>query len=204
MTDIQTDFSPGKDSPACLVEATLIRGYAARIGDGWRRVTQGVMEVARDCFSASKLTVSQKKELVQQLPFKEPTFSKLGRIGKDTRLHAPNVEPLLPPHYSIVYLLTKLTDDELEAAVKECVINPDMKRAELQKWLSSRRRRHVPELNRGAVHDEQAFAALEVAWSGAREFRAAWMRATDPTRERFVREVLRVRPARSARRSQVQ
>ena len=135
MNDIQTDFSPGKEPPACIAEASPVDGYATRIGDGWRRATQGVMDVARVCFEASeRLTVSQKKELVQQLPFKEPTFSKLGRIGKDTRLHAPEVERLLPPHYSIVYLLTKLTDDELEAAVKEGVLNPDMKRADLQKW----------------------------------------------------------------------
>jgi hypothetical protein len=92
----------------------------------------------------------------------------------------------------------------LEAAVKGSVINQDMKRADLQKWLSSRRRAHVPEANRAAIHDEQAFANLEIAWSGAGQFRAAWMRATDPTRERFVREVLRMRPAQSARPSQVQ
>jgi hypothetical protein len=202
MNDIQTDFSPGKEPPACIAEASPVDGYATRIGDGWRRATQGVMDVARVCFEASeRLTVSQKKELVQQLPFKEAAFSKLGRIGKDTRLHAPEVERLLPPHYSIVYLLTKLTDDELEAAVKEGVLNPDMKRADLQKW---RRRGHVPEVNRAAIHDEQAFANLEIAWSGARKLRVAWVRATDSARERFVREVLRVRPAQSARPSQVQ
>jgi hypothetical protein len=202
VNDIQTDFSPGKDLPACIAEASPVGGYATRIGDGWRRATQGVMDVARVCFEASeRLTVSQKKELVQQLPFKEPTFSKLGRIGKDTRLHALKVERLLPPHYSIVYLLTKLTDDELEAAAKEGVINPDMKRADLQKWC---RRGHVPEVNRAAIHDEQAFANLEIAWSGARKLRVAWVRATDSARERFVREVLRVRPAQSARPSQVQ
>jgi hypothetical protein len=205
VNDIQTDFSPGKNLPACIAEASPVGGYATRIGDGWRRATQGVMDVARVCFEASeRLTVSQKKELVQQLPFKEPTFSKLGRIGKDTRLHAPELERLLPPHYSIVYLLTKLADDELEAAVKEDMINPDMKRADLQKWLSSRRRAHVPEASRAAIHDEQAFAHLEIAWSGARGFRAAWVRATDPARERFLRQVLRVRPAQSARPSQVQ
>ena len=205
MNDIQTDFSPGKNLPTCIAEASPVGSYATRISDGWRRATQGVMDVARVCFEASEhLTASQKKELVQQLPFKQPAFSKLSQIGKDTRLHAPEVVRLLPPHYSIVYLLTKLTDDELESAVKEGVINPDMKRAELQKWLSSRRRWHVPELKRAAIHDEMAFAALEVAWSGAREFRAAWERAAAAARERFVREVLRVRPARSARPSRVQ
>jgi hypothetical protein len=205
VTDIQTDFSPGKDPPACMAEASPVGGYASRIGDGWRRATQGVMDVARVCFEASeRLTANQKKELVQQLPFKAPTFSKLGRIGKDTRLHALHVEPLLPPHYSIVYLLTRLTNDELESAVKERVINPDMKRVELQKWLRSRRRRSAPEVNRATVHEEQAFAALEIAWSGAREFRAAWARATDSIRERFVREVLRVRSGRTPRPSRAQ
>ena len=62
----------------------------------------------------------------------------------------------------------------------------------------------MPEVNRAAIHDEQAFANLEIAWSGARKFRVAWVGATDSARERFVREVLRVRPAQSARPSQVQ
>jgi hypothetical protein len=34
--------------------------------------------------------------------------------------------------------------------------------------------------------------------------RAAWMNATNPARERFVREVLRVSPAPAARSSQAQ
>jgi hypothetical protein len=201
MDDIQTDFSPGKNLPAVVVETSLVESYAVRIDDGWRRVTQGVMKVAQLCFEASeRLTATQKKELFQQLPFKQAAFSKLSRIGKDTRLHEPEVVRLLPPHYSIVYMLTKLTDDKLEAAINEGVINPDMKRADLQKWLSSGR----PEVKRAAIHDEQAFANLEIAWIAARQFRAEWVRAPDPVRERFAREVLRLRAAKSAQPSQVQ
>src|SRR5258708_9764293 len=73
--------------------------------------------------------------MVHKWPLRGGVFGKAGGTGKATGLNAPEVERLLPPHYSIVYLLTKLTDDELEAAVKEGVINPDMKRADLQKWL---------------------------------------------------------------------
>jgi hypothetical protein len=199
MEDTQINFSRGKDL-AVVAETSLVESYAVRIDDGWRRLTQGVMKVAQLCFEASeRLTATQKKELVQQLPFKQAAFSKLSQIGKDTRLHAPEVVRLLPPHYSIVYLLTKLTDDKLESAVNEGVINPDMKRADLQKWSPG-----WPEVKRGAIHDNMTFAALEVAWIGAREFQTAWMRATDPARERFVREVLRVRPARPTRPSEVQ
>ena len=45
------------------------------------------------------------------------------------------------------------------------------------------------------AEDEQAFAALEIAWSAASDLRTAWRNATDLARARFVREVLRVSPA---------
>jgi hypothetical protein len=45
------------------------------------------------------------------------------------------------------------------------------------------------------AQDQQAFAALETAWSAACDLQTAWTNATDPARERFVRKVLRVSPA---------
>jgi hypothetical protein len=175
-----------------------------------------MMGVARLCFEASeRLTVSAKRELIRQLPFKEAAFSKFVQIGKDAWLHALHAQRLLPPHYTIAYLLTRLTDEELKSAISEGVINPDMKRADLQRWLKARRlgmqntspADHSPPIrDRGAgvvaAKDEGAFAALQAAWSAAPDLRAAWTNATDPARQRFVREVLRVNPVPPAPASQ--
>ncbi len=86
-----------------------------------------------------RLTTAQKRELIQALPFGDPTFSKFAQIGADTRLHAPEVQRLLPPHYTTTYAVTLLTDEELNLAIAEKVIHPDMKRAKLQRWRNSHR-----------------------------------------------------------------
>ncbi len=151
MNNTHINFSHGKEL-AVVEETSLVESYAVRIDDGWRRLTQGVMKVAQLCSEANeRLSATQKKELIGQLPFKQPAFSKLSQIGKDTRLHVPEMVRLLPPHYTIVYMLTQLTDDELASAAKENVINPDMNRANLQKWLNSRRRGQLPEPKRATM-----------------------------------------------------
>jgi hypothetical protein len=139
VSDIQVNFSPGKDEPACIAEVSPARSYAARIVNSWRHAADGMMQVALLCFEASeRLTVSAKKQLIGRLPFKEPTFSKFVQIGKDPRLQKLHARRLLPPHYTIAYPLTRLTDEQLATAIKQRVINPDMKRADLQSWLKAR------------------------------------------------------------------
>ena len=219
MSDIQVNFPPGKDEPACIADASPARSYAARIVNSWRHAADGMMEVARLCSEASeRLTVSEKKQLIKRLPFKEATFSKFVQIGKDARLQRLHARRLLPPHYTIAYPLTRLTDEQLATAAKQGVINPDMKRAELQGWLKARRlwmqtaspADHPapiverPDAEVVAAQDEQAFAALEAAWNAALALQTAWTNATDLARERFVREVLRVSCAPAAPASQRQ
>jgi hypothetical protein len=229
VSEIQTDFPPGKDEPASIADASPARSYAARIVNSWRHAADGMMEVARLCCEASQLlTASGKKQLIKRLPFKESTFSKFVQIGKDARLQSLHARRLLPPHYTIAYPLTRLTDDQLETAAKQGVINPDMKRADLQRWLNSRKvpMEKAPRANRSpakaSMHDlsempdqppfldrrgaevvaaqnDRMFAALEAAWTAAPDLRAAWASATDAARERFVSEVLRMSPASPSR-----
>ena len=77
------------------------------------------------------------------LPFGEATFSKFVRIGTDTRLHGPDVQRLLPTHYTTVYHISLLTDEELKQAIAENVIHPEMMRDHLQKWRNAYRERFV-------------------------------------------------------------
>jgi hypothetical protein len=128
------EFSPGKNHPSSVAD------YVATIRGNWQRGVDAFMNIARLCAEANaRLTITRKSELMPKLPFGEATFSKFVRIGNDARLHAPEVQSLLPPHYTTTYAVTLLTDQELKQAISEKVICPDMKREQLQRWRSSHR-----------------------------------------------------------------
>ena len=102
------------------------------------------INVGRLCAEANaRLTATEKSELMPSLPFGEATFSKFVRIGTDTRLHGPDVQRLLPTHYTTVYHISLLTDEELKQAIAENVIHPEMMRDHLQKWRNAYRERFV-------------------------------------------------------------
>jgi hypothetical protein len=82
--------------------------------------------------------LSRKTKLVEQLDFSAATFSKLVKIGQEPRLQEAKVKALLPPNYSIVYEVAKLSSGELDAAMNDQVISPTMSRADLEAWLSKR------------------------------------------------------------------
>ena len=44
---------------------------------------------------------------------------------------------MLPPHYTTIYAVTLLTDQELSLAIAEKVLHPDMDRAQLERWRKS-------------------------------------------------------------------
>lgn len=118
---------------------TSIRGYAERIREHWLNATASIMEVARLCAEANdRLSRPDKRQLLEAVPFSPPTFSKLAQIGTDRRLQSTRVQKLLPPNYSIIYSVAQLEDAEFKTAIKEGIVNPTLKRAELEKWLEDR------------------------------------------------------------------
>ena len=137
------EFSPEKNPAIDLRdrEMSSVADYADEIRGNWERGVEAFMHIAGLCAEANaRLTPAQKSELMAYLPFGEVTFSKFAQIGSDTRLYAPDIQRLLPPHYTTVYAVTLLTDEELRQAIAENVIRPDMKRVHLQKWRNSRER----------------------------------------------------------------
>jgi hypothetical protein len=127
-----SEFSPGKNF--------TVANYANQIGDNWQRGVDAFMAVARLCAEArALLTAEERGQLLQKLPFGDSAFSKFVQIGSDPRLNTPEVCRLLPPHYTITYAVTLLTDQELHDAIAEKIIRPDMRRGELQTWRDSRR-----------------------------------------------------------------
>lgn len=146
------EISPGKN-PA-LEKASVVH-YVSQIADSWRRCLLVTMEVAHLCAEANaRLTATQKSELIAHLPFRRATFSKLVQIGTDKRLDTPEILRLLPPHYTTMYAVALLKDDELKQAVADKVLHPDLKRDELQRWRKS---------HRGLKSSDSAIASSQTA-----------------------------------------
>ena len=135
------NFSPGKnDLDLRGTEVSLVSNYARQIGQNWQRGVDAFLNIARLCAEASaRLTTAQKSKLVTSLPFGEATFSKFVKIGTDTRLKRSEIQKLLPPHYTTMYAITLLTDQQLSRAIGDKVIQPGMKRGELQQWCNAHR-----------------------------------------------------------------
>lgn len=136
-----SNFSPGKNLIIPDGEESLVASLASQISENWQREgIDAVMNTARRCAEAnSRLTAAQKRDLIKQLPFKGPAFSKYVQDGNDSRLTAPEIQRMLPPHYTKIYDITLLTDAELHQAISEGVITPDMKRTKLAKWCQAKR-----------------------------------------------------------------
>jgi hypothetical protein len=130
------EFSPGKDDLDLRDgEASSVANYVRDINGNWKRGVDAFLNTARLCAEANgRLTTAQKRELIQGLPFGKTAFSKFVQIGSDTRLYAPDIQPLLAPHYTTIYAVTLLTDQELSLAIAEKVLHPGMDRAQLERW----------------------------------------------------------------------
>jgi len=136
------EFSPGKDPALDLRDRLMssVACYVRDINQNWRRGVDTFMNVGRLCAEANaRLTTAEKSELMPNLLFGEATFSKFVRIGTDTRLQTPEIQRLLPPHYTTMYAVALLTDEDLQQALAEKVLHPDLTRAQLQRWRNSHR-----------------------------------------------------------------
>ena len=129
-----------------MASLASIPDYAKLINASWHKTTESVLETARLCAEANnKLGTEGTKKLIQNLDFSLATFSKLLKIGQDNRLQAPKVKSLLPPNYTIVYQVAKLSPDDLTTAVKEGIITPKVSRADLDSWLAARKEKESAE-----------------------------------------------------------
>jgi len=131
-------FSRGKGSESAPGQAQSI-DYVTEIAKEWHRNVDSSLKVGRLCADASKVwSDAERLAFVEKLPFKESAFSKYKRIGLDKRLYSVEMRPLLPPHYTTLYALTRLTDDDFKLAVSEGVIHPGLEREALQAWRKAR------------------------------------------------------------------
>jgi hypothetical protein len=190
-------------------ELSRVTKYIDNIIKYWKK-SADISAVASLCAGANKeLSPAEKKEFYLKLPFDRTVFSKLARIGSDLRLHHEEIEKLLPANYSMQYEITKLTDDEMKAAIDQGIIHSRAKRADLLNWKRLRRAaknevgaenqprgsqwqntlRNMTEIKPG---DDPLRRALKKAWDKAVDLKTMWRKVSDDARERFVTEVLKM------------
>jgi hypothetical protein len=176
-------FSPGKVHHNLRGRGvSSVCAYATAINGHWHRGVEAFIQIGHLCAEANEgLTTAQKSELVHALPFGNSAFSKFVQIGSDTRLYAPELQALLPPHYTTLYAVTSLTDEELKEAIAEKVLNSDTTRAQLQKW-----QRELSRKVELAPRPDEAEIDVVVALPTTQTQEAGALRATvsDDTREK--------------------
>src|SRR5215831_2523559 len=109
--------------------------WAARITERWRASVESIIETGRLLLEA-KATLPHGEfgaMCESQLPFGARTAQRLIAIAQDNRLSNINSAhaSLLPASWSTLYELTKLSDDEFEAAVKDRKIHEGLERKEV-------------------------------------------------------------------------
>jgi Protein of unknown function (DUF3102) len=113
------------------------KGWADRINAAWLTGTRSAFEAA---FEAGRILNEAKGKVPHgdftgmvenDLLFNARTAQRLMVIAKDQRISNPTHVSLLPLHWGTLYELSKLKDEQFEAALKDGTIHPDMERKDV-------------------------------------------------------------------------
>lgn len=149
--DENVDFEAlvNDDTPMVIPKRRGVEDYRLLISAAWQKAVPSILETAVLCRDAAYwLTPGELRDLKQQLPFTNATYSKLKTMGDDKRLH--RIADQLPASWTIISDLQRLSDATLNKAVQERVITPSLQRQQLRGWLAANnalpKRAKVPSL----------------------------------------------------------
>ena len=129
-----------------------VREFLIPVRDNWRKAAHSILEVANICCKARRdLSGKEFRLFARNLPFKQPTLSKLEAIGNDDRLKRPEMLENLPPSYSMMYAASQLDDCALQDAVSKKIIHPGMRRATFAQLRTPQRRARASNAHQLAV-----------------------------------------------------
>lgn len=113
---------------------TEIDTWVGRITERWRDSVGAIMDVGRLLIEAkAALAHGEFEKMIKaRLPFKPTTAQRLMVICRDSRLLEPALRQSLPPSWGTLYELTKLTNQEFDAAIEQKIIRPDVERWEIE------------------------------------------------------------------------
>jgi hypothetical protein len=112
-------------------DAPKIEEYRQRIWSGWKKTVEDFLELGTACRDAAdNLSKSGLETLLQtDMPINESTFWKFVTIGRDPRL--PGIAGSLPPKFTIIYEVSRLTEAQFEQAVASQKIHPKVHREDI-------------------------------------------------------------------------
>ena len=117
-----------------------IHDYAKAINSSWHKTTNSLMNTARLCAEAgNELPPAGKEKLFEELDFNKATFSKLAKIGSQQHLQLADVKQFLPPTYTVVYEIAKLSEEDVRLAISEGIISPSMTRSDFDAWVAKQK-----------------------------------------------------------------
>lgn len=151
------DVGPARDEPLAFAEAgpraelfaNAVRahadlrepdGYAEEIRRLWAEAARKFLAIgeyllqAKDHFAHGE----KMKRLEELLPFGYPTAHRLMRIAEAVRLKRLSRDRL-PANYATAYLLTTLSDADLDEAKRRDLIREDVTRKALEDYIAERR-----------------------------------------------------------------
>lgn len=112
--------------------------WAERISTAWREQVPSIFETG-NLLEAAQRELKETQPggwgvmVKEKLPFNRQTAFKLMKIAECGHLRDENVSPgkHLPANWTILYALTKLTQEQFDAGIKSGVINPKMERKDV-------------------------------------------------------------------------
>lgn len=95
-----------------------------------------LLELAQRIVTAKdELEEGEWQEVLDRTGFCKGTVSKYLRIGRCERLHNSRAKALLPPKISVLYALSKLSDETFDKALEAGIVSPTMERGSFEQWL---------------------------------------------------------------------
>ena len=114
---------------------SVIDSYVQRISDSWRESVEKILQTSQILvLSEKELSDIDFLDMVGQLPMSQSTVSKLLLIGKNNYL--PQKVTSLPPHWTTIYEISTMSNDDIDKGVDEGFINPSSTKKEIDKFRS--------------------------------------------------------------------
>lgn len=175
--------------------------YAARIAACWRKSVDSILMAGKLLKHAKdNLAHGEFLEMVERsLPFKRNTAERLMAIAKDERIANAAHAPILPTHWSTLYELTKLDNEQFEAKIADGTIRPDMERrdvaTDIKRTARTHRERELGEKQAALPNARYGVIVADPEWRFEPWSRASGMdRAADNHYPTSVTEVIAARP----------
>ena len=127
--------------------SNIVQSFVDRISESWRESVKKILETSQILVeSENQLNEIEFMDMVSQLPMSQSTISKLLMIGKNNYL--PQQTKYLPPHWTTIYEISTLDNNQIDKGIEEGFINPSSIKKDIDKFKVI----HIEENNNNAAY----------------------------------------------------